>query len=188
MTDETTTSAASFWYRGDRRRGLLWSCCLLIAVLIGVFALSAGLYSASRPKSWYRNLTGQHLSLEEPPSIVRIGRPAEFAAVDLYEGSKGDGFWIVRLPENKLIAIHTFCTHDGCTTNWVAEERQYGCPCCGSRFDIDGTTLSGPAERPLERFKIYLHRDSVLVDRSETFQLESGEWQLQGAFLSVDDD
>jgi cytochrome b6-f complex iron-sulfur subunit len=187
MTDETTTYSVNLRHRGDRRRVRLRRF-LLGAALIAVISVPAGLYSASLPNSWYRNLTGHHLSLEEPPSIVRMGRPADFAAVGVCEGSMGDGCWIVRLPENKLIAIHTFCTHDGCATSWVAEVRQYGCPCCGSRFEIDGTILSGPAERPLERFKIYLQRESILVNRSETFQLESGGWQVQGAFLKVDDD
>ena len=186
MTDETTTSSTVSWRRGDRRRVVLRLFCLGGA-MIAATAVFTGLYSASQPNSWYRNLTGQHLSLQEPPSIVRVGRPADFAAVGVYQGSKSDGCWVVRLPENKLIAVNTSCTYDGCATSCVADDGPYGCPCCGARFQIDGTILSGPAKRPMERFKIYLDHESVLVNRSETFQLESGEWQVQGAFLPVDD-
>lgn len=183
MSNETVTSPASYWQRVDRRQVLLLFC--FGAALI---AAAGGLYSASLPKSWYRNSMGKQLSLEEPPSIVQVGRPADFTAAGLYEDSKGDGIWVVRLPENKLVAVHTFCTHDGCATSWVAEDRQYGCPCCGSRYEIDGTVLSDPATTALERFKIYNHDKSVLVNRSETFQRESGGWPMSGAFLPMDID
>lgn len=184
MTNETPTSSVSFWQRDNRRWVLLLLFCSGAALIVA----TAGLYSAALPNSWYRHLTGTQLSLAEPSSIVRVGRPADFTAAGLYQSSKGDGIWVVRLPENKLVAVHTFCTHDGCATSWVAEDRQYGCPCCGSRYEIDGTVLSGPATTALERFKIYNHDGSVLVNRSEKFKYEAGQWSTPGASLSLDND
>jgi Rieske Fe-S protein len=32
-----------------------------------------------------------------------------------------------------------------------AAERSWDCPCHGSRFDVDGSVLEGPAVHPLER-------------------------------------
>jgi Rieske Fe-S protein len=43
------------------------------------------------------------------------------------------------------------CTHLGCMVHFNAAERSWDCPCHGSRFDIDGTILAGPAVHPLER-------------------------------------
>lgn len=48
-------------------------------------------------------------------------------------------------------AVSLRCTHLGCLLHFNAAETSWDCPCHGSRFDIDGEVLAGPAVRPLER-------------------------------------
>ena len=43
------------------------------------------------------------------------------------------------------------CTHLGCLLHFNAAERSWDCPCHGSRFDVDGAVLAGPATEALER-------------------------------------
>ena len=49
-----------------------------------------------------------------------------------------------------LHAVSARCTHLGCVVGWNAAERSWDCPCHGSRFDVDGAVLDGPAVDPLE--------------------------------------
>ncbi len=79
--------------KSDFTRKTVLFCCLGMLLCIAVYG------TAAQPQSWYRNLTGQHLSLEEPPNIVRVGLPKDFPEVGVYTLSRTDGVWIVRLPQ-----------------------------------------------------------------------------------------
>lgn len=50
-----------------------------------------------------------------------------------------------------LHAVSVRCTHLGCLVRFNAAETSWDCPCHGSRFDVDGGVLEGPAVRPLAR-------------------------------------
>jgi glycine/D-amino acid oxidase-like deaminating enzyme/nitrite reductase/ring-hydroxylating ferredoxin subunit len=56
-----------------------------------------------------------------------------------------------RDPAGTLHAVSARCTHLGCIVGWNAAETSWDCPCHGSRFDVDGNVLQGPAVQPLER-------------------------------------
>ncbi len=71
--------------------------------------------------------------------------PGEGAIVSGPEG-KVAGY---RDPAGGLHAVSTRCTHLGCQVRWNAAETTWDCPCHGSRFDVDGDVLNGPAVDPL---------------------------------------
>jgi glycine/D-amino acid oxidase-like deaminating enzyme/nitrite reductase/ring-hydroxylating ferredoxin subunit len=48
-----------------------------------------------------------------------------------------------------LHVVNTTCTHMGCELNWNNAERSWDCPCHGSRFNIDGKIIEGPAVKDL---------------------------------------
>ena len=74
-------------------------------------------------------------------------RPGEGDIVSV-GGKKVAGY---RDDEGALHAVSSRCTHLGCQVAWNAAERTWDCPCHGSRFDVDGDVLNGPAVAPLAR-------------------------------------
>ena len=50
----------------------------------------------------------------------------------------------------ELKAVSAVCTHLACIVHFNTAEKSWDCPCHGSRFDVDGTVLQGPATKPLE--------------------------------------
>jgi Rieske Fe-S protein len=53
--------------------------------------------------------------------------------------------------EGNIHAVTSACTHWGCELRWNSAETTWDCPCHGSRFDIKGDVLHGPAVKPLEK-------------------------------------
>ncbi len=56
--------------------------------------------------------------------------------------------------DGSLHAVSAVCTHLGCVVQWNAGEKSWDCPCHGSRFDVDGAILNGPARAPLAAAEI----------------------------------
>jgi cytochrome b6-f complex iron-sulfur subunit len=70
-------------------------------------------------------------------------------------------FWLVNVDtevdgENRqgVLAIYKVCTHLGCLYEWVPMTSRFECPCHGSKFQLTGDYIAGPARRSLDRFVI----------------------------------
>ena len=74
----------------------------------------------------------------QPGEGCIVGRPHERSAV--YRDDAGE-----------LHAVSARCPHMGCLLRFNSAERSWDCPCHGSRFDVDGAVLEGPAVDGLER-------------------------------------
>lgn len=109
--------------------------------------------------------------LFEPPTKFKIGKPSEFlpGTVDTRFIEKY-GVSVVRDEENKIFAIKAVCTHLGCTPNWIDSRNMFKCPCHGSGFLRSGLNVEGPAPRPLDRYKITLDDEEILIDKSIVYK------------------
>ncbi len=122
---------------------------------------------ASRAALWLTggaSLVGllQYLSYEtDPPpqSIFSIGAPDSYrvGTATVVPGARAvlyrekDGFW----------ALSLVCSHLGCTTE--EDGNGYRCPCHGSRYDLQGRVLNGPAKKALKAVWVDLDADGNLV-------------------------
>ncbi|WP_323379858.1 FAD-dependent oxidoreductase [Streptomyces alkaliphilus] len=84
-------------------------------------------------------------------------RPAEADSVDdLAPGTGalvrvgGRKAAVYRDPAGTVHALSARCTHLGCLVRFNEVETAWECPCHGSRFDVDGSVVQGPATKPLE--------------------------------------
>jgi glycine/D-amino acid oxidase-like deaminating enzyme/nitrite reductase/ring-hydroxylating ferredoxin subunit len=76
---------------------------------------------------------------------------------------------VYRDQENNLSVFDAHCTHRMCPLTFNKNENSWDCPCHGSRFDMKGNIISGPAVEPLKRFEI----KSEEVKEETTEQKES---------------
>jgi glycine/D-amino acid oxidase-like deaminating enzyme/nitrite reductase/ring-hydroxylating ferredoxin subunit len=135
----------------------------------GTFAgmiLSALLTEGSHP--WAAAFDPRRVTLRRLPSLAKhnlkaarlvTGRlePAEAGSPDevpagearvVRTGLGKSGYF--RDEGGALHGVSLRCTHLGCLVRFNAAERSWDCPCHGSRFDVDGSVLEGPATRPLD--------------------------------------
>jgi cytochrome b6-f complex iron-sulfur subunit len=75
------------------------------------------------------------------------------------------GVAVSRDPANpqKLIAVNSKCTHNGCEVKWETGEKKYDCPCHDAEFAADGKVLKGPASSPLATYPVKVVGTQVLV-------------------------
>ena len=63
---------------------------------------------------------------------------------------KGIKYGIFKDKENEIHTIKLICPHMKCSLIFNKEENTWDCPCHGSRFNLDGILLEGPATNNLE--------------------------------------
>ena len=84
----------------------------------------------------------------EPPRAVWEQLPAGHGGVVEWEDHKAG---VYRDDEGEVWAVSVHCPHLGCQVEWNPDEKTWDCPCHGSRFDIRGRLISGPAQTDLAR-------------------------------------
>jgi glycine/D-amino acid oxidase-like deaminating enzyme/nitrite reductase/ring-hydroxylating ferredoxin subunit len=93
-----------------------------------------------------RHLVGGYVTGTDLSDVDEL--PAGEAAIVRVRGAKTACY---REPDGTLHAVSAKCTHLGCIVGWNAAETSWDCPCHGSRFDVDGRVLQGPAVDDLEQ-------------------------------------
>jgi Rieske Fe-S protein len=90
----------------------------------------------------------------EVDNLEQIGRGE--GAILRQGGSKTA---VYRARGGALHRVSAVCTHLGCIVQWNPNEKSWDCPCHGSRFDIEGRVLNGPAVSRLSHAETGSARD-----------------------------
>ena len=124
--------------------------------------------AAGRNSPWADTFDPRRMSLRSTPELVqmnaRVGAeffldrvlPATGSGADIPRGEARvvrDGLGkkgVFRDERGDLHAVSLRCTHLGCLLRFNSAEQSWDCPCHGSRFDVDGAVLEGPAVDPLQ--------------------------------------
>ena len=74
-------------------------------------------------------------------------------------GMREGQYWLVNI-HSGMLALTGICTFmigsrpEGSLPKWVPTNQRFECPRCGSKYELDGTYIEGPAQRSLDRFTL----------------------------------
>ena len=131
------------------RRTLLKGLLGFVGAL-GLGGMIYGIYRYLAPSA------GADASVEISLSDIPTGGAYAFQ----YGASPGILF---RREGGSMTALSLVCTHLACTVTWNPEKKNFYCPCHEGLFDAEGHVISGPPPLPLERFKVEVKGDRVVI-------------------------
>jgi cytochrome b6-f complex iron-sulfur subunit len=91
--------------------------------------------------------------------------PDKVPGVEKAPYNVADGRFWVSNPSDGFIVLYGVCPHLGCLPKWAESNHRFECPCHGSKYQLDGHYIEGPAPRSMDRFLTTLTFDdgSTLV-------------------------
>lgn len=99
--------------------------------------------------------------LFEPPTRFVAGNPAEYTEGTVRFNREQKAY--VLGTAGGVYAVSAVCTHLGCITRYLSDEKCIACPCHGSRFDLEGNVIHGPAPRSLPWLDVQTDASGNLV-------------------------
>jgi cytochrome b6-f complex iron-sulfur subunit len=95
--------------------------------------------------------------------VIDAGPATDYATEGATYFAEGQ-FWLAS-SGGEVVALYQKCPHLGCKVPFNPATDRFECPCHGSKYNILGEYLEGPAPRGMDRFLIKVDsHDEVLVD------------------------
>jgi len=153
------------WKKIDRRKFMGFATWAIGGIISAAMAIPAVNY-----------IIGPSLKKSEGQDWIRLGSSSkiELGTPTLFKTAiqKQTG-WIVNETElsiyiltddgREFVAMSNICTHLGCRVRWIGDEQQFFCPCHNAIFAKDGSVVTGPPPRPLDRYEIKVEEDQIFV-------------------------
>jgi menaquinol-cytochrome c reductase iron-sulfur subunit len=165
MSDHIQAEAASALETGYTRRSWHLALIYILGTLMGLaLAIPTLLYLLVPPRQRSR---AKWIDAGDVSQLTP-GSPVEMS----FQESRMDGWrvltekktaWVVKEPDNRIVAFGPQCTHLGCAYHWEDASKRFVCPCHASYFSIQGQVLSGPAPRPLDRYATKVENNRLQI-------------------------
>ena len=98
-------------------------------------------------------------------ATINLGSPANYKAETATYIVSGRLF--VANTGSRIFAISQKCPHLGCRVPFCESSGRFECPCHGSKYDIGGEWVEGPAPRGMDRYVLTLSGGSLMADTSK---------------------
>ena len=110
------------------------------------------------------------VKLDIDPASLVVGTPTR-VPFTLVAGSSSvaASAWLVKQATGDVVAFDPRCTHALCVYNWSGSTHEFKCQCHDGIFALDGSVVSGPPPRPLDRFPLRLVGNVIEVDVPSSF-------------------
>jgi menaquinol-cytochrome c reductase iron-sulfur subunit len=156
---------------------LLGACAGLIVTVIGTPMLRYILYpvqAGGRSGKWTEIGDASEFDKIEGPvtkTIALIQRDGWREVVSR------QSVFVNRSTDGKLQVLSPICPHLGCSVGWHESQNKFICPCHGGQFGPDGSRISGPPPRGLDRLEAQV-KDGKLEVQFEYFRSNVPDRQL----------
>jgi nitrite reductase/ring-hydroxylating ferredoxin subunit len=97
-----------------------------------------------------------------------------------------EGQVIVVRHQNRVYAFALACPHENTALRWRQQDVRFQCPRHESKYQPDGTFISGRATRNMDRFAVRREGDTIVVDVNRWFRSDqqSTQWAAAVVMLS----
>lgn len=131
--------------------------------------ISAALFSAGACGLTYQYIT-RSVPLEQQEAVYKVGiemLSSMFEPVTVREAQAA-----LSMFNDGLLALSKICVFDASNYDktqviWVGINNRFECPVCGSKYELDGTFIEGPAPRGLDRFGLWVRTPEGRLIASE---------------------
>lgn len=149
-----------------KRRDFLGAATFAIGGLIGVVLVVPAVAYILGP-ALQRRETENWIQLGSE-SKVEIDTPTLFkATIERQTGwvqeEEEISVYVLTSDSRNFIAMSNICTHLGCRVRWIEDQGQFFCPCHNAVFAKDGSVVSGPPPRPLDRFEVKVEEGQINI-------------------------
>ena len=87
--------------------------------------------------------------------------------------------------QSQIYAFNLSCPHQNTALKWLAADGRFQCPKHKSRYQPDGTFISGRATRNMDRLPIKRDGSSVVVDVDHAFESDKDQAAWRAATVQV---